>query len=68
MVLLGRLALSVVVAVVTLACMLLGHVLALIALNIVTVIAQFLEQWASVLGIVAGIWYFFVGYTRFTVN
>lgn len=44
MVLLGRLALSVVVAVVvTLACMLLGHVLALIALNIVTVIAQFLE-------------------------
>lgn len=58
-----RLVLSVVVAVVvTLLCMLLGGLLASLNVSVAVVVGGFLSQWATVLGILAGLWYAFAGY------
>jgi Tfp pilus assembly protein PilN len=62
---LRRLALAVVVAVVvTLACVLLGGILATLQISIAVTIGQFLTQWSGVLGVLAGLWFFFSGYAR----
>lgn len=58
----ARLALAVVVAVVVgLVCLLLGALLADIKIPFVATIGDFLRSWGWVLGLLAGIWYFFGG-------
>ena len=58
----ARLVLAVVVAVVTgLVCILLGSVLASLGVPIAVTIGDFLHQWAWVIGVLAGLWYFFAG-------
>lgn len=57
---LSRLILSVVVAVVvTLACFLLGAILITLKVDIAVTIGNWLKTYGSVLGILAGLWYFF---------
>lgn len=54
--------LSVVVAVVvTLGCHLLGGILASLEVAIATTIGVWLIKYAAVLGVLAGLWYFFAG-------
>lgn len=54
--------LAVVVAcVVGLICLLLGKILASLAIPIAVAVGGFLEQWAWVIGVLAGIWFFFTG-------
>lgn len=63
---LSKLILSVVVAVVvTLACYLLKAILAGLNVAIAVTIGNFLKTYGSVLGILAGLWYFFEGNDRF---
>ena len=58
----AKLILSVVVAVVVgLVCLLLGSILASLSVPIATTIGDFLARWAWVIGILAGLWYFFTG-------
>ena len=60
--LIGRLVLAVVVAVVvTLACILLGSILGGLKVEIATTIGGFLKNYGAVLGVLAGLWYFFAG-------
>jgi hypothetical protein len=60
--LLTRLILAVVVAViVTLACILLGGILADLKVDIAVTIGRFLKDYGAVLGLLAGLWYFFAG-------
>lgn len=60
---LRRLILAVVVAVViTLACLLLGDILNSLTVQIALTIGSFLKTYSSVLGVLAGLWYFFYGY------
>lgn len=57
---LSRIALAVVVAVVvTLACILLGGILATLEVDIAVTVGDFLKHYSGVLGVLAGIWYFF---------
>lgn len=59
---LSRLVLSVVVAVlVTLGCMLLGAILITLKVEIASTIGNWLRTYGSVLGVLAGLWYFFAG-------
>lgn len=58
--LIGRIVLAVVIAViVTLACFLLGGILTTLKVDIATTIGDFLKQWGAVIGVLAGLWYFF---------
>lgn len=58
----SRLVLAVVVAViVTLACILVGSVLADLSVQIAVTIGNVIKSWSSVIGIAAGIWYYFNG-------
>ena len=58
----ARLALSVVVAVVVgLICQLFGPILISMGVPFAVAVGAFLVQWGWVLGICAGIWYFFSG-------
>jgi hypothetical protein len=60
---LSRLILAVVVAVVvTLACILLGAILHALTVSIALTIGDFLKTYSAVIGILAGLWYFFQGY------
>lgn len=57
---LNKLVLSVVVAVaVTLGCVLLGALLSLLSLSVAVTVGDFLKHYAGVLGVLAGLWYFF---------
>ena len=57
---LSRLILAVVIAViVTLACVLLGDILASLNVAIATTIGGFLSKYSAALGVLAGLWYFF---------
>jgi hypothetical protein len=57
-----KLILAVVVAViVTLVCILLGAILTALSVQVAVTIGHFLEDFSSVLGILAGLWYFFAG-------
>lgn len=59
---LNRLVLAVVVAVVVgLVCILLGSVLVTLKVPIALTIGGFLAAWGWVLGVLAGLWYFFGG-------
>lgn len=59
---LRQIVLSVVVAVVvTLACVLLGAILITLEVNIAVTIGNFLKSYSGVLGVLAGLWYFFSG-------
>lgn len=58
-----KLILAVVVAVVvTLGCILLGAILASLKVDIATTIGDFLKTYGAVLGVLAGLWYFFAGH------
>lgn len=58
----ARLVLAVVVAVVTgLACILVGGILASLGVPIAETVGDFLVTWGWVLGVLAGLWYFFAG-------
>lgn len=61
----ARLVLAVVVAVVTglVLVYLLGPVLVSLVLPIAVAVGNFLIQWGFILGILAGLWYFFSGQT-----
>ena len=59
---LGKLISAVVVAVVvTLACILLGAILITLKVEIAVTIGAWLKQYGGVLGVLAGLWYFFQG-------
>lgn len=59
-----KLVLAVVVAVVvTLGCILLGGILDAVKVQIAVTIGDFLKSYSAVLGILAGLWYFFSGNT-----
>lgn len=56
----NRLVLAVVVAVVvTLACILVGAILVALGVDIAVTIGNFLKGYAGILGVLAGLWYFF---------
>jgi len=58
----GRLVLALVVAVVVgLACLLLGVILAGLAVPIAVTVGGFLTTYAWVIGVLAGLWHFFKG-------
>jgi len=60
--LIGRIVLAVVVAViVTLACILLGSILLTLRVAIAETIGGWLRDYGTVLGVLAGLWYFFSG-------
>lgn len=59
---LSKLVLAVVVAVVvTLGCILLGGILVTLEVSVAITIGRFLDNYAGVLGVLAGLWYFFMG-------
>lgn len=58
----NKLVLAVVVAVVvTLACILVGGILIALKVAIAVTIGDFLKDYSGVLGVLAGLWYFFAG-------
>ena len=60
---LNRLILAVVVAVITtLACVLLGSILITLNVAVAATIGNFLSTYSAILGVLAGLWYFFAGY------
>lgn len=60
----GRIVLAVVVAIVTglLLSALLGPILVAMAVPIAVLVGDFFVRWGWVLGILAGLWFFFAGY------
>lgn len=67
-IMLSKLVLSVVVAVVvTLACTLLGSILIALNVSVAATLGAFLKGFATVLGILAGLWYFFAGNARWPI-
>lgn len=59
---LSRIVLSVVVAVaVTLGCYLLGAILTTLTVEIAETIGKFLKEYGAVIGVLAGLWFFFSG-------
>lgn len=58
----------VVAVVVTLACILLGGILDSLKVEIATTIGNFLKSYGTVLGVLAGLWYFVAGGFRFPTN
>lgn len=60
--LIARIVLAVVVAVVTtLACILIGGILGDLKVDVAVTVGHFLEKYATVFGVLAGLWYFFSG-------
>ncbi len=60
----GRLVLALVVAIVVgLVCILLGSILGTLKVDIATTVGGFLKTWGWVIGVLAGLWYFFTGGT-----
>lgn len=60
----GRIVLAVVVgAAVGLLCLLLGMLLGAVGIPFVATVGSFLSTWAWVIGILAGLWWFFSGRT-----
>jgi hypothetical protein len=57
---LGRIALSVVVAVaVTLGCILVGGLLAKLNVDVAVEVGNFVKTYATIIGLASGIWFFF---------
>ena len=66
--LLSRLVLAVIVAVVVgLVCILLGTILATLKVPIAVTIGDFLATWGWVIGVLAGLWFFFTGRTSLSL-
>lgn len=64
--LIGKIVIAVVVAViVTLACILLGGILDSLKVDVAITIGNFLKSYGAVLGVLAGLWYFFAGGFKF---
>lgn len=62
-----RIVLALVVgAVVFLACMLLGPLLASTGISFIVVVGDFLARYAGLIGLLAALWYFFAGGFSFT--
>lgn len=58
--LIGRIVLAVVIAVIVgLLCILLGSILITLNIPIAETVGGWLKQWGFVLGVLAGLWYFF---------
>lgn len=58
----GKLVAAVVVAVVvTLVCILLGAILITLKVDVAITVGNFLKQYGAVLGVLAGLWYYFAG-------
>jgi hypothetical protein len=58
----AKIVLAVVVAVVvTLACYLVGAILASLTVSIAVTVGDFLKTYGGILGILAGLWYYFAG-------
>jgi len=58
----GRLVQALVVAIVTgLVCLLLGAILGSLGIPIASTVGAFLTHWGWVIGILAGLWFFFSG-------
>lgn len=65
---LTKIILSIVVAiVVALVCVLIGGILAALNVDVIKQIGDFLQDYSTLIGILAGIWYFFSGRT-FNLN
>lgn len=61
---LTRIVLSIVVAiVVALVCILVGGILEAFNVNVLEQIGDFLQDYSTLIGVLAGIWYFFSGHT-----
>lgn len=61
---LSRIVLAVVVAVVvTLGCLLVGGILDALTVQIAITIGNFLKNYSAVIGVLAGLWFFFSGKT-----
>ncbi len=59
---LNRIVLSVLVAVVvTLACILVGGILITLTVAVAVTVGQFLKDYGAVIGVIAGLWYYFSG-------
>lgn len=59
---LGRIVLAVVVAIATfLGCVLVGGILVAFDIEIAVTVGDFLKKYATVIGFLAGLWYFFSG-------
>jgi hypothetical protein len=57
---LKRIGMAVIVAVVViLGCFLVGALLGAIGINVAVVVGAFLTKWATAIGILSGLWYFF---------
>lgn len=66
---LKRVVLAVIVAVVvTLACILLGGILASLEVKVAVKVGNFLESYGGVIGVLAGLWHFFGGGFSFSKN
>lgn len=62
----SRLVLAVVVGVVvTLACMLVGAILAALSVDLAVTVGNFLKTYAGVAGVLAALWHFFSGSPEF---
>jgi len=69
MTLISRIVIAVVIAIVAgLLLVLLGNVLDQLKVAIATTIGGFLHDYGMVFGVLAGLWYFFLGYNTFTVG
>lgn len=61
---LSRIILSVIVAIaVTLGCFLLGAILVALKVDIAVTVGDFLKNYGGVIGVLAGLWFFFTGNT-----
>lgn len=57
-----KIVLAVIVAVVvTLACILLGNLLQALEVKVAVTVGEFLEHYAGVFGVLAGLWHYFTG-------
>lgn len=66
---LSKLVLAVVVAVaVTLACILIGGILVSLSVPVAVTIGNFLKSYSGVLGVLAGLWFFFVNSDGLTLK
>ncbi|MHB8420652.1 MAG: hypothetical protein ACYDCL_21480 [Myxococcales bacterium] len=64
----ARLVLAVVMACVTgLVCVLVGAILGSVGIPIAVTIGAFLVRWGWILGVLAGVWFFFTGRTSLTL-
>lgn len=68
MYMISRLILALVVAIiVTLACTLLGAILVALSVDIAVTIGDWLKHYSAILGVLAGLWFYFTGRTSLKI-